>query len=178
MANKSLNEKYKEKLIEREKQLEEFSRLKTELNSFREKEAKILKEYIEDILYVKVADKGYTEIKIWLKKHTLEELISATDKAIEQYFHKSNEVILSKIERIAHYTKNPVPEYVKRSRYVVGILRNRGLYFNEHVVRELVRDWLENNLEIEDLILSAKTSKNWTEFKTDIIEILEFEEDE
>lgn len=156
MTSRKLNEKYQEKLIElneREKQLAEISRLKTELKSFEEKEAKVLKEYIE-------------------------ELINATDKAVEQYLGKSNETIFSKIERIAHYTKNPVPEHIKRSRYVIGILRNRGLYFNENVVRELVKNWLEDDLEIEDLILSAKTSKNWTEFKLDIIEVLEFEENE
>jgi hypothetical protein len=181
MTSRKLNEKYQEKLIElneREKQLAEIFRLKKELKSFEEKEAKVLKEYIEESLYVKVKDEGYIELKKWLKKHTIEELINATDKAVEQYLGKSNETIFSKIERIAHYTKNPVPEYIKRSRYVIGILRNRGLYFNENVVRELVKKWLEDDLEIEDLILSAKTSKNWTEFKLDIIEVLEFEENE
>ncbi|MDM8326741.1 HNH endonuclease, partial [Staphylococcus felis] len=110
---------------------------------------------------------------IWLKKYSFEELINATDKAIEKYIDKPNEVIFSKIERIAYYTKNPVPEYVKHSRYVIGILRNRGLYFNENIVRELVKSWIDEDLEIEDLMLSAKTSKNWTEFKTNIIEVLE-----
>lgn len=160
-------------LNERKKQIEQMMEWKKELKSFEKTQAEILKEYIEDALLTQITDKGLKNINIWLKKYSFEELINATDKAIEKYIDKPNEVIFSKIERIAYYTKNPVPEYVKHSRYVIGILRNRGLYFNENIVRELVKSWIDEDLEIEDLMLSAKTSKNWTEFKTNIIEVLE-----
>lgn len=163
-------------LNERKKQIEQMMEWKKEFKTFEKTQAEILKEYIEDALLTQITDKGLKNINIWLKKYSFEELINAADKAIEKYIDKPNEVIFSKIERIAYYTKNPVPEYVKHSRYVIGILRNRGLYFNENVVRELVKSWIDEDLEIEDLMLSAKTSKNWTEFKTNIIEVLEGDE--
>ncbi|WP_349421236.1 HNH endonuclease [Staphylococcus felis] len=160
-------------LNERKKQIEQMMEWKKELKSFEKTQAEILKEYIEDAMLTQITDKGLKNINIWLKKYSFEELINATDKAIERYIDKPNEVIFTKIERIAYYTKNPVPEYVKHSRYVIGILRNRGLYFNDNVVRELVKSWIDEGLEIEDLMLHAKISKNWTEFKTNIIEVLE-----
>ncbi|APT17173.1 HNH endonuclease [Staphylococcus epidermidis] len=181
LDDKSELEKQHNELVilnERKKQIEQMMEWKKELKSFEKTQAEILKEYIEDALVTQITNEGLKNINSWFKKYSFEELINATDIAIEQYVDKPNELIFSKIERIAYYTKYPVPDYVKRSRYVIGILRNRGLYFNENVVRELVKSWLEESLDIEDLILSAKTSKNWTEFKTDIIEVLEYDVNE
>lgn len=181
LDDKSELEKQHNELVilnERKKQIEQMMEWKKELKSFEKTQAEILKEYIENALVTQITNEGLKNINSWFKKYSFEELINATDIAIEQYVDKPNELIFSKIERIAYYTKYPVPDYVKRSRYVIGILRNRGLYFNENVVRELVKSWLEKSLDIEDLILSAKTSKNWTEFKTDIIEVLEYDVNE
>ncbi|MBE7320297.1 HNH endonuclease [Staphylococcus epidermidis] len=181
LDDKSELEKQHNELVilnERKKQIEQMMEWKKELKSFEKTQAEILKEYIENALVTQITNEGLKNINSWFKKYSFEELINATDIAIEQYVDKPNELIFSKIERIAYYTKYPVPDYVKRSRYVIGILRNKGLYFNENVVRELVKSWLEESLDIEDLILSAKTSKNWTEFKTDIIEVLEYDVNE
>lgn len=178
LIDKSVLEKQHNELSilnERKKQIEQLMEWKKELKNFEKNQAEILKEYIEESLITHITDAGLKNINMWLKKYSFEELISATDKAIERYVYKPNEFIFSKIERVAYYTKNPVPEYVKHSRYAIGILRNRGLYFNENVVRELVESWIDASLNIDDLMLIAKTSKNWTEFKTNIIEALECE---
>ena len=45
-------------------------------------------------------------------------------------------------------------------------------------MREIIKNCLEREFEIEDILLTAKTAKNWTEFKTEILFALEGEENE
>lgn len=176
----TLDKQHEELIIlnERKKQLEQMLEWKKELKDFDNKKRDVLKEYVEETLVTKITDEGVKYIDKWLKKHTIEELMEATDKAVENYFERPNDFIFSKIERIAHYTKNPVPNYVKNSRYIVGILRNRGLYYNENLVRKMTFDWEEAGKEFEEMSLAAKHAKNWTTFKNSILFVLEGLRDE
>lgn len=167
-----------EMLNERKQQIELMMQWKKELKNFDNTQAEYLKEYIEDSLLGGITDNGFESIKKWLKKYSLNELVEATDKAVEIYEGKEKEFIFSKIERIAYYTKNPVPNYVKQSRYIIAILRNRGLYYDENYVRRVTKMWEGAGKEFEDLKSAAAYSGTWSAFKEEVIELLRGDYDE
>src|SRR5699024_4683814 len=106
-----------ELLNERKKQLEQLMEWKNELKNFDNQQIEMLSDYIGDYLSTNVTDQGKVFLKKWLKKYSFQDLINATDKAVEVYCHLPNEEIFDKIERIAFYEKNPVPEYQKKTSY-------------------------------------------------------------
>lgn len=167
-------------LNERKKQLEQMMEWKRELLNFDKEKTEMVSEYIIDALGISLTDAGKQYVKNWLKKYTVDEIIDATDKSNEIYNGKDDVIKFEKIERIAYYTKHPVPEFSKKSSYIKGIFRNRKIYYNVFKVHQWMKQLSETDGDLEEAVDLAKTVDSWTEFE-DMIEFLiaeaEFERD-
>lgn len=167
-------------LNERKKQLEQMMEWKRELLNFDKEKTEMVSEYIIDALGISLSDAGKRCVNNWLKKYTVDEIIDATDKSNEIYDGKDDVIKFEKIERIAYYTKHPVPEFSKKSSYIKGIFRNRKIYYNDFKVHQWMKQLSETDGDLEEAVDLAKTVDSWTEFE-DMIEFLiaeaEFERD-
>lgn len=167
-------------LNERKKQLEQMMEWKRELLNFDKEKTEMVSEYIIDALGISLTDAGKRCVNNWLKKYTVDEIIDATDKSNEIYDGKDDVIKFEKIERIAYYTKHPVPEFSKKSSYIKGIFRNRKIYYNDFKVHQWMKQLSETDGDLEEAVDLAKTVDSWTEFE-DMIEFLiaeaEFERD-
>lgn len=167
-------------LNERKKQLEQMMEWKRELLNFDKEKTEMVSEYIINALGISLTDAGKRCVNNWLKKYTVDEIIDATDKSNEIYDGKDDVIKFEKIERIAYYTKNPAPEFSKKSSYIKGIFRNRKIYYNDFKVHQWMKQLSETDGDLEEAVDLAKTVDSWTEFE-DMIEFLiaeaEFERD-
>lgn len=158
-------------LNERKKQLEQMMEWKRELLNFDKEKTEMVSEYIIDALGISLSDAGKRCVNNWLKKYTVDEIIDATDKSNEIYDGKDDVIKFEKIERIAYYTKHPVPEFSKKSSYIKGIFRNRKIYYNDFKVHQWMKQLSETDGDLEEAVDLAKTVDSWTEFE-DMIEFL------
>ena len=156
-------------LNERKKQLEQLMEWKNELKNFDNQQIEMLSDYIGDSLSTNVTDQGKVFLKKWLKKYSFQDLINATDKAVEVYCHLPNEEIFDKIERIAFYEKNPVPEYQKKTSYIRGVFRNRGIRYKNHELNELMSLWNDYIDDFEIPIEYSKQAENYRDFEGELV---------
>lgn len=159
-----------EEVNERRKQIELMLKWKKELKKFELDQVQHLAEYIGISLMTSITDVGKDLLKDWLKKHTFEELVEATDKALDIYSGRPRGLIFSKIERIAYYTKNPVAEHVKKANYMFGVFRNRDFDFNETKIHQWMKRFSELNGDLDEAVELAKSTDDWMEFE----ELMEF----
>lgn len=158
-----------EALNERKKQLELMMEWKYELINLDNQKLDMLIEYIEETLTTTITEVGQRKLKRWLKKYDFKDLVSATDKAFAAYEELDNDEVFNKIERIAYYEKNPVPEYQKKASYIRGIFKNRNIRYKDYELKEIMRLWNEHYDDFDFPIDLAKQVKDYDEFDADLI---------
>lgn len=164
-----------EVLNERKQQIELMMQWKKELLDFKNVEVEKIAEYFEEVFDCKVEPQGLKKMKSWLRKYSIHELISAIDTAYDVYYDKGTHIAFDKVPRIAYYNRNPVKTYVRNASYIRGILKNRGLYYNDRQLKELMKDWYEqvDEQQYQEVIDAAVNSTSWTRFRNEILNLIE-----
>lgn len=158
-----------ELLNERKKQLEQMMEWKNELQNFEEDKLNMLSDYIGNSLTCEVSEHGDLLLKKWLKKYSFQDLLNATDKASQMYSHLPSNEIFNKIERIAFYEKNPVPEYLKKTSYIRGVFKNRGIRYKNHELKEIMSLWNDYFEDFEEPIDYSKQAEDYDDFESEMI---------
>lgn len=110
----------------------------------------------------KINENGRDSIKKSYKKYGFNTLLEAINKSFEQY--DDFETAFNKIDKIAYYIEHPMPEKVRQSFYLRGILKNRLNHINDQYALEL----LQKDLEIRSYEFMKEYClkvSNWTQFK-------------
>lgn len=157
-----------EELSERREQLEMLLQWREGLESLDEYAASQLVERINREMgdAAKLNETGEASVSKWLKKYSVTELLDAIDTASARRDIKTKddaEYFFGLIPKIAAMSRKPEAE--RRLYYVRGILRNR-MYVNEAQVMGMLREALEGCGDIEWIVETAKSARNWTEFRT------------
>ena len=156
-----------EDLQEIRNQVEMMIEWRDELKNLDNEVVEIICEEFEKATDCEVKDEGKKQIKKWLKKYKLKDLLEAMDRSIIQYSDINK--AFDMIPRIAYYVANPEKSIDADLYYISGILHNRLYYYNKQVgINYLKR--VSKYVDKDYLTDIAKTVKNWTEFK----EIMEY----
>ncbi len=162
-------------LNERKQQIEFMMQWKEELLDLKNIEAKKVAEYFERVFECTVETQGLKNIKSWLRKYSMQELMTAIDAAYDVYYDKGIQIAFEKVPRIAYYNRNPVKTYIRNASYIRGILKNRGLYYNDRQLKELMKDWYEqvDDEQYQEVIDAAVNSTSWTRFRDEVLTLIE-----
>jgi hypothetical protein len=130
-------------------------------------------------------DNGRKNLQKWIRKFPLDAMFNAMDVAAEQYLvfqedgtvtNESWERVFAKIPGICRVElaskENPD---IRELYYIRGIVRKRldgGYYSDDQALQFLkaARSW---GIPLEDLRAIAVRVRSWTQFKTDLYEVLE-----
>lgn len=120
-------------------------------------------------------ENGVRDIRKWLKKHPLPDLLKALDTSFCQYLtigadgkadSQSWNRAFSMVPRIASVNaRGGMPEDLQRAFYARGILRRRLDYIREADVMRLMKDAMAAGLDPDELVGIAKDVRNWREFE-------------
>lgn len=175
-----------EELQERREQIEMMFEWKKSLDSLGEHSTELLIEYIENNIYpYTLNDKGIRDIEALIKKFSIDEIFDSIDKGKAVYLkygkdgkllQDSVNTFLNKIGGIIiNSRRSPVENKIH---YIKGICRNRFNYWNDQTGIVILKNYvkaLKNHGWSDERILDdldteagdvAKTSKNWTEWRT------------
>lgn len=157
-------------LVDKNEQLEMIIQWKNELLALGDKEVGIICDYIHETYNCTVHEPGRDKIKVWLKKYSVEELISAIDDAFtREQFEPGRAFDL--IPKCAYYKKNPLQWDVKQVLYLKKILINRLSYVNKAQAYALIeRALYQESIPFEKVKTLCCTCRTWTEFKERIEE--------
>ena len=117
---------------------------------------------------------GKSKLKKLLKFHSLNEILDAVEKAVDQYvsMDETDEETNNAFNKIgAILNSKNRPDYMKHLFYIRGIARNRFDYCNDKLAIILLKDaYLSVDDSVkDDALVELKnislTVKNWTEFK-------------
>jgi hypothetical protein len=127
----------------------------------------------------KISDMGVQKIGIYIRKFSLNEILSAIDIAIDTYVYRfsnsvNNENIeeaFNKIPGICHNKKhNP---HAQEIAYLSGILNNRLYYYNPENGKSLLKEVFKKGYDFETLKDIILNSQSWTNFRENIEYLLE-----
>lgn len=184
---KKQQEQLKELNTKRE-QLEMMLEWKKELNNFEEEQVDKCEELILDFNN-ELTETGRSNFKKWIKKYGFMEVYEAFETSLSQYvkFNKEGKADGASIGKAIDYVPRIICNKRKQEKdpllakkyYIRGILRNRGMLFNEKRLwnfldyalddggDELVEEAEADYEEIKEM---ACNSKNWTEFWNNVNE--------
>jgi len=125
-------------------------------------------------------DEGKKDVRMWIKKFKLTEIIAAMQTSVTQYaiYDRENPGSFTKesIQKVFRYIpliaqgqkKYADKPHMKGLFYARGILRNRLNYVNEYEAIQMMVDAHERGATIEQIQGLTKTVQNWTSFKEEI----------
>lgn len=134
---------------------------------------------IHDCTSFFINEHGRDNIRRWLKKQDLRQLLEAVETSTGQYVRRdgegrvtedSFELAFSKIPGIARISALPPEE--KELYYVRGIARNRFEFIDQDLCIDLLRQAYQAGAAISSLKTLARRAKNWSRFKTELYEII------
>ena len=176
-AVKVQQEQLKE-LAKKSEQLEMMIKWKDELLALGDREVDVICDYINETYSCTVHESGKKQIKIWLKKYSVEELISAVDDAFTRERFEPNKAF-DMIPKCAYYNKNPLQWDVKQVLYLRRILINRLSYINKPQAYALIeRALYQESMPFERVKTLCCTCRTWSEFKEWIEECFTDETDQ
>lgn len=183
-----------------EKQLDQLS----ELNERREQLEMMIKwkaglSDIKDIAVDRIAEhwsklvqgfhlneRGIQTLKKLTTQFEVDEIMDAIRTATDQYLQvvdgkftqESVEEAWTKVAGICRIRRTEKDKpYIRDLLYIRGILRNR-MYVNEKVIMGMLEDAHLAGLGIEELKNLAKTSRNWSQFQTELYDFIDSQSDE
>lgn len=130
---------------------------------------------------------GRSEVKKWLKKYQITELLDALDDALDSYYkggsedEEENGRLSSKAfamtpRILASQKANADKPWMKDLFYIRAIARNRLSYFKDDQALVLLKRAFGAGIHLEDLKDLAKTARNWTQWKNTMWDWIEDEE--
>lgn len=166
---------------EKREQLEMMVEWRDSLKELDADQIQMFNKQFDDCTGFHASDVGKRSIRKWLKTYSLVQLLEALDRSFSQYAtygedgnitYESVQKIFDKVPGIAYSIKHPQPEYMKRLYYIRGIMRNRFSYYDGESAIIMLRDAYQSGVDIEDMMELAKESRNWTEFRQGLSELV------
>ena len=161
-----------EELEERRQQLEMMLQWRDSLNGLDEEKVTAICDVIATKSSYVVNESGKQDVRKWLKKFPVDEILDAVDTSFSQYLRfdgdkpddKSWNVAFSKVPAIAGINRESVDKpYLPELFYIQGILRNRLNWKRLNCVGYL-EDVLRIGVSMEDLYRTAIRADDWDEF--------------
>ncbi len=128
-----------------------------------------------------INDSGRRDVKKWLKRFSLQQLLEALDGSVQSYLKNSPDgtvdpgsltKVFSFVPRVAAVQAKGQDPVDRELYYIRGILRNR-VHVNERMVMPLLRAAYVVGCDVESLANFAKTVRNWTAFRVGIEQYIE-----
>ena len=125
-----------------------------------------------------VNEHGHSEIRTWLRKFQLSQILDAVTKSFQQYFRGTNESwekAFAYIPRICNFEKKygEPSEELKRLFYCRAILRNRfNGYYDAHKVLTILCGYYESGLSLNEIEHVCRDVNNWTKLNNRLAEAL------
>lgn len=118
-------------------------------------------------------DNGREDAKKWLKKFSLNEILSAMRDSFKAYGKNPYKVLefTPKICTIKRAEKDK--PYLKDVFYIRGIIKNRFYYCNERIAKEMLEAAFIQNIDKGLLREIAIDCKNWTEWRNTMQAIMD-----
>lgn len=173
-------------------QLEELNARREQLEmmlAWRDSLANIDEEYIDAFNAVFVErtnchlnEFGRGKVKKWLKTHALTDLLDALDAALDTYFKEGNPDDGEATNALAGKAFNMVPRIIASQKanadkpwmkdlfYIRAILRNRLSYCKDDEAIVHLKRAYGAGIHIEELKDWAKTARNWTNWRNEMID--------
>lgn len=160
-----------EELEERRQQLEMMLEWRDELSKFSEDVVDIISNRFGDRTGIYPNESGRQDIRKWLKRMSLEELLNAADRAFDVYLVYVNDKptntswnkAFSKIPAVASMTKQEIEKpYLVRLFYIQGILRKRTSSYMNCV--DALESMVLDGVSTDELEVIAKRVDDWEEF--------------
>jgi hypothetical protein len=130
-----------------------------------------------------VNESGTTLLRKWIRKYSLEEVLTAMRRAYENYVTRDDDgsvvpgsanAAFHKVPSICHFCRDERERpWMKDVFYVRGVLRNRLNYYNPWESRELLEVAFSWGGERQDLYKIAVECSSWTNFRNRITEYIE-----
>lgn len=153
-------------LNERRIQIEMLLEWKNGLLEMDNDVAKKISDYFEDLTGYGVSESGIRTLKAIIKKFGYEKAISSMERSVEVYFkndEKTASICFNKIGAICNLIDKP--EYSRKISYIMGILRNKSIYFDKRKMSESLLNAYNNGLELDEFTEVAKSISGWRDFK-------------
>lgn len=122
---------------------------------------------------------GHADLRKWLRKYGVEEVLDAMDIAAAQYLERDVEgkvkaevigLALGMVPRIVVMRPaDATKPYLKDLFYVRKIVENRCHYFDGSQAIELLKDLHAAGADIEELKSIAKHARNWSGWRSDML---------
>lgn len=150
-----------ELLSERRNQIDMMFKWKNELMNIKDYEVQKVNEYLSTNYGFSLSEHGIENMKKYLKKYGLSEVLTVIDIAIDQY--KDNEIAINSIGKICNNRKiqKEHPEY-ERIYYLSKIGQNRCGYYNKKKMIILLKNNYKEE-DYDDLLQIFRKCENWSE---------------
>lgn len=165
-----------EDLNERREQLELLVKWREGLAKLGDETVEVVQSTIEKIGRFRANETGERDIRQWLRKYSLAEVLAGVDRSFGQYLKFQQDGspdvetwnrAFSMVPRIIAIDKSGgMPPNKMVAFYVRGILRNRLTYLNERNVIDLVLKALNVGVTEDEVKEVAKGCSSWSDFQT------------
>jgi hypothetical protein len=166
-----------EELNERRNQLEMMLSWRKELQSIKKTTAQVaIDEWNSYLQHCHVNEVGEAQINKLVAKYGLSLVLDAMEIAAEKYLpeDQSYEDCSNAFSKIGGICNNKSqPEWKQQLSYICGICRNRHGYHNKQVLMQQLQEAYEAGVEIEQLTDMAKTTRNWSEMRSEVYAAIE-----
>jgi len=163
-----------DELNERREQLKLLQKYRESVKSIDQEKVSYLVSLIEDDLVgCIVSDLEINSIKSWVKKYQYKIIIESMEASAKQYLQINGEGYTSDssvdkffkmIPRICCIKESGAIQPNKEAYYIRGILKNRGLYFNQQEALSLINKTILENASLDSLKESARKSITYSCF--------------
>lgn len=172
-----------DELNERREQLEMLLQWREALSSIDDDMVAAFEKAFFDHTKFGLNDYGTGQVRKWLKKHSLSDLLQSLDDAVGTYFKGDLEDADARRETagkafnmvpriIGARKRNADKPWMKDLFYIRAIIRNR-IYCNERVCIDLLEQAHQLGAPLIDMQDWAKRAKNWTNWRNEMEEWIE-----
>ena len=123
-----------------------------------------------------LTEHGRNDLKRWIKKYGMIEVLDCMDLSIGQYYKGENTVekVFAYIPKIAaNRERQKKDPHLSQRYYIAGILRNRGMLYTEHRLRKMLNVICVDDISFYELKDIAVSCRNWTDFWKQVNELYE-----
>lgn len=160
-------------LAEKNEQLTMMLEWRNGISKLEDREVDALLEYAKDTYGCIINENGKKKVRLWVKKYSFDDLVSAMDEAFGNPFYTFEESFQN-IPKYAYYRKNPISEDAKQILYLRKILINRLSYVDKTRAYGLIEKALyQYNVPYDEVKRICCTCRSWTSFTESLEEIME-----
>ena len=161
-----------QELAERKEQLEMMLKWRESLKGLDDECLNAIDDIFASCTDFTMNETGRKKAKKWLKEFSLNEILDATEIAIDQYYTGTSvswNIAFNKIPRICCVKRQSKDDSDKDSwlyyaNYTIKALKNNGLYCDPRRVKIYVKNNVNDAVLFDALKDAIKNARNWSEF--------------